>query len=59
MTAVCTLEVVAPPMSSGTVKPARFISAATVSISPSDGVMRPESPIMFAPSAFAVSNILM
>jgi hypothetical protein len=44
-TAVCAGLVVAPPMSSGTVKPARFISFATCTISSSDGVMRPERPM--------------
>ena len=46
--AVCTFEVVAPPISSGSVKPCRVISSATVTISSSDGVIRPLRPIMSA-----------
>ena len=38
-------------------KPSRSISAATCAISSRDGVMRPESPMMSTPSAFAVSRI--
>ena len=45
-TAVCCRLVVAPPMSSGTFIPRRFISLATWTISSSDGVMRPERPTM-------------
>ena len=56
-TAVWAREVVAPPISSGTVNPARSISAATVRISSSDGVMRPDRPIRSAPSARAVSRM--
>jgi len=44
-------DVVAPPISSGAVKPWRCISLATWAISSSDGVMSPESPMMSAPSA--------
>ena len=50
-TAVCCLLVVAPPISSGIVKPRRSISRATNTISSSDGVMRPLRPIDVAPSA--------
>ena len=48
MTAVCTRLVVAPPISSGMSKPCRSISAATWHISSSDGVMRPDRPMMLA-----------
>ena len=43
-TAVCCLLVVAPPISSGMVKPRRFISFATKTISSSDGVISPLRP---------------
>ena len=55
--AVWTFEVVAPPISSGIVIPARCISSATVTISSSEGVMRPERPIMSASFSFAASRI--
>ena len=55
--AVCTFDVVAPPISSGIVIPARFISSATVTISSSEGVMSPDSPIMSASFSFAASRI--
>ena len=42
------LRVVAPPISSGSLKPCRVISSATVTISSSEGVIRPERPIMSA-----------
>lgn len=57
LTAVCAREVVAPPRSSGMSKPCRFISSATPTISSRLGVMRPESPMMSAFSALAVSRI--
>ena len=47
-TAVWARDVVAPPMSSGTRKPARSISVATVRISSSDGVMSPDRPMRSA-----------
>ncbi|GAA3040872.1 hypothetical protein GCM10017559_81850 [Streptosporangium longisporum] len=56
-TAVCWREVVAPPTSSGSFIPRRCISAATVTISSSDGVISPESPTTSAPSAIAVSRM--
>jgi hypothetical protein len=56
--AVCARLVVAPPISSGKVIPARSISAATVTISSSDGVMRPDRPIIAASCSRAVSRIL-
>ena len=56
-TEVCAGEVVAPPISSGIVNPWRCISCATCTISSSDGVIRPDSPIMSADSARAVSRI--
>jgi hypothetical protein len=51
-------DVVAPPMSSGILKPSRSISLATCAISSSDGVMSPESPTMSAFSLRAVSRIV-
>ena len=51
--AVWTFDVVAPPISSGMVMLARCISAATVTISSSEGVMRPLRPIMSASFSFA------
>ena len=57
-TAVCCLEVVAPPISSGLLIPRRSISAATFTISSSDGVISPDRPMMSASSASAVSRIL-
>ncbi len=56
-TAVCCFEVVAPPISSGSSSPRRSISRATLTISSSDGVIRPDSPTRSAPSAAAVSRI--
>ena len=44
VTAVCTFDVVAPPMSSGNVNPSRFMVRATWTISSSDGVINPDSP---------------
>lgn len=41
LTAVCILEVVAPPMRRGMLSPALFISLATKTISSRDGVMSP------------------
>ncbi len=49
--------VVAPPMSSGSLKPWRSISRATCTISSRDGVMRPLRPIMSTFSALARSRI--
>jgi hypothetical protein len=57
LTAVCAREVVAPPMSSGRSKPWRSISEARLTISSRDGVIRPESPMMSAPSSLAASRI--
>ena len=57
-TAVWALDVVAPPISSGTFSPARVISSATVTISSSEGVIRPLRPMMSAFSRFAVSRII-
>ena len=56
-TEVCAGEVVAPPISNGSVNPWRCISLATCTISSSDGVIRPDSPIMSALSRRAVSRI--
>lgn len=56
-TAVCILEVVAPPMSSGVFKPRSSIFLATVTISSREGVMRPDRPMMSAFSASAASRI--
>ena len=57
-TAVCCLLVVAPPISSGSVKPRRSISLATNTISSSDGVMSPLRPTMSTFSSIAVCRIL-
>jgi hypothetical protein len=57
LTAVCILLVVAPPIRSGTRRPRFSISCATVIISSSEGVMRPDSPMMSAFSATAASRI--
>ena len=57
MTAVCILDVVAPPMSSGTVRPVRSISLATVTISSSEGVIRPEQPRMSASFSLTASRM--
>ncbi len=57
-TAVCWREVVAPPMSSGSFSPRRCISVATLTISSSDGVIRPDRPTASAPSATAVSRMV-
>src|SRR5882672_3742519 len=46
--AVWTFDVVAPPISSGRWKPWRVISSATVTISSSEGVIRPLNPMMSA-----------
>ena len=56
-TAVWARDVVAPPMSSGTEKPSRSISVATVRISSSDGVMSPDRPMRSASSRRAVSRM--
>lgn len=54
-TAVCALEVVAPPINKGMLKPLRCISLATNTISSKDGVIRPDNPMMshFHQSQFA------
>ena len=57
LTAVWAREVVAPPMSSGMSKPWRCISEAIVTISSSDGVIRPDSPITSASCSLAASRI--
>jgi len=57
LTAVCIFDVVAPPISSGTLKPSRFIVFATCTISSSDGVMSPDRPMTSAPHAFASARI--
>ena len=57
LTAVCARDVVAPPISSGMSKPCRSISEARLTISSSDGVISPESPMMSAPSSLAASRI--
>ncbi len=44
LTAVCCLEVVAPPISSGMLKPTRCISLATWVISVREGVIKPDRP---------------
>ena len=49
-TAVCWRDVVAPPISSGRSSPRRSISLATLTISSSDGVIRPERPTASHPS---------
>ena len=56
-TAVCALLVVAPPMSSGSVRPLRSISRATWTISSSDGVISPLKPMMSTFSSIAVCKI--
>ena len=56
-TAVCWRDVVAPPMSSGVRIFRRRISPATNTISSSDGVIRPLSPIRSAPSSAAARRI--
>jgi hypothetical protein len=58
LTAVCTLEVVAPPINSGMRIPWRCISEATKAISSSEGVMSPERPTRSTPSSFARSRIV-
>ena len=58
LTAVWARDVVAPPISSGSVMPSRSISCATVRISSSEGVIRPDRPMKSAFSARAVSRIL-
>ena len=57
LTAVCARDVVAPPISSGIVKPWRCISAATLTISSRLGVISPDRPITSAPISRAVSRI--
>ena len=57
-TAVCCRLVVAPPISSGSVKPRRSISCATNTISSSDGVIRPLRPMMSAFCSIAASQDL-
>jgi hypothetical protein len=56
--AVCIGEVVAPPIISGMSSPSRFISAATMRISSSEGVISPDRPMMSAPTVRAVSMTL-
>ena len=56
--AVWVFDVVAPPIISGIDMPAFSISSATVTISSSEGVMRPESPIMSASCSTAACNIV-
>ncbi|MCY1424546.1 hypothetical protein D9M71_402960 [compost metagenome] len=56
-TAVCALEVVAPPIISGRLKPWRCISLATWTISSSDGVIRPDRPMMSHFCSLAVCRI--
>ena len=50
-------DVVAPPISSGILKPCLSISLATWIISSSDGVISPDKPMMSAFSAMAVCRI--
>ncbi len=57
LTAVCAREVVAPPMSNGISNPCRSISLAKLTISSSDGVIRPDRPIRSAPTSVALSRI--
>ena len=57
LTAVWIRDVVAPPISSGVVMPSRSISDATWTISSSDGVISPDSPMMSALTSRAVSRI--
>jgi hypothetical protein len=57
LTAVCAREVVAPPTSSGIVKPWRSISVAKCTISSSEGVISPDRPIRSASTSRAVSMI--
>ncbi len=57
LTAVCARDVVAPPTSSGMSSPSRCISVANPTISSRDGVMRPDRPMMSAPTSLAVSRI--
>ena len=56
-TAVCTRDVVAPPIKTGVVIPRRFISSATSIISSKEGVIRPLKPMMSAPSRTASSKM--
>ena len=56
-TAVCVRDVVAPPISNGCVKPCRSISRATWLISSSEGVIRPDRPMMSTFSSRALSRI--
>ena len=57
LTAVCAREVVAPPMISGISNPCRSISAAKLTISSNDGVIRPDSPMTSASCSLAASRI--
>ncbi|MNC91773.1 hypothetical protein D3C83_80870 [compost metagenome] len=57
MTAVCTREVVAPPIRSGIPKPSRSISRALCAISSSEGVISPDKPMMSHFSSRATSAI--
>jgi hypothetical protein len=50
-------EVVAPPMSRGSLKPCRSISLATCTISSREGVIRPLRPITSTFSSAAFANI--
>mmetsp|Transcript_656 Transcript_656/g.1782 ORF Transcript_656/g.1782 Transcript_656/m.1782 type:complete len:323 (+) Transcript_656:1287-2255(+) len=58
LTAVCIFDVVAPPMIRGSFMPRSSIFFATVTISSSDGVMRPDRPITSALCSMAASRIL-
>ncbi len=57
LTAVWAREVVAPPIISGMSSPWRSISAAKLTISSSDGVISPDSPMTSASCSFAASRI--
>ncbi|MNP01741.1 hypothetical protein D3C76_935680 [compost metagenome] len=52
------MEVVAPPIRSGSLKPWRSISFATCTISSREGVMRPDRPMMSAPTSRAVLRMV-
>ena len=57
LTAVCAALVVAPPMRRGIVQPVRLISFAACTISSSEGVMSPESPMASALLSSAAARI--
>ena len=54
---MCSFDVVAPPMSSGVLMPARFNSWATFTISSSEGVIRPDRPMKSGFSSRALATM--